>query len=132
MPDRRAEKSRGPCTIDGADAAGAIGVASLGSGLTRAGLAGVWTVGVQFVGACVVEVFVRGATSPLNGVTVHLGGGRLGLAGADAICLLGAGALGAARMGCRGVLGRKSLTLGDWTNQRVGVCCPVDPRVVGW
>ena len=127
MPERRAEKSRGPCTIDGADAAGAIGlvpvntvmgagfadamwvqvvhstrlpskfagagvlgVASLGSGLTRAGAADVWTAGVQFVGARIVEVCARGAvgsvgkagvrargaTSPSSGVTAGSGRAR--------------------------------------------------------
>ena len=67
MPDRRAEKSRGPYT---ADAAGAIGVASLGSGLTRAGVAGVWTAGVQFMGARVVEVCAWGAVGSVGKVGV--------------------------------------------------------------
>ena len=103
MPERRAEKLRGPCTIDGVDTAGAIGlvplntvmgtgfadamwvqvvhstrlplkfagagvldVASLGSGLTRAGAADVWTVGVQFMGARIVEVCAWGAVGSVG------------------------------------------------------------------
>ena len=109
MPEQRAEKSHGPCTIDGADAAGAIGlvpvntvmgagfadamwvqvvhltrvpskfagmgvlgVASLGSGLTRAGAAGMWTVGMQFVGARIVEVCARGAVGSVGKAGVRV------------------------------------------------------------
>jgi hypothetical protein len=67
---------------------------------------------MRSLGALVAGVRAWDATSSFDGMTVGVSGLRSGLAGADAICLLGVGAVGVARMGCGGVLGRKSLTLG--------------------
>ena len=98
MSERRAEKSRGPCTINGVDTVRVIGsgfanatgmglsnvmrlvltgtgtvsvwiasaVISLVSGLARVGAAGVWTAGVQFMGARIVEVCARGAVGSVG------------------------------------------------------------------
>ena len=57
---------------------------------------------VSAVGILVAGVGAKGATSPSNGVMVHLGGVRSGLVGA----------VGVARMVCEGVPGRKLVTQG--------------------
>jgi hypothetical protein len=103
MSEQRTVRSRGWC----------ITRAIRGS-LDRAGVCGRGAVDVPVAG-----VRAWGATSPLNKVTVHLGGVRLGLVGADAMGSLVAGAVGVQTMGaggvrtsCGGVVGRKSLALG--------------------
>jgi hypothetical protein len=150
VPERRAEKSHGPCTMDGVNNTGAIGlgftnvvdlvlgnptgvfglglksapgiglglgntgagstdslgtgamtvltrmvgaslVSALGLGSTRAVLMGMEAAGMRSLGAPVVGVRARGATSSFDGVTVGLGD---------------------AQTSCEGVVGRKSVTQG--------------------
>ena len=99
MPERRAEKSQGPCIVDGAVDMGAIGsgLGKMGAGSEGTvlvstdwtGAGSVGTLGMQLVGAAgvcsldapVAEVCAQGATSPFDRVTVGLGSAQMGCEG---------------------------------------------------
>ena len=113
MPERRPEKSRGPCAIDSVDAVGTTGLNSgTGSGVGSGLLGAVFVFAVQ-MGLTTGTAFT---TATPVGLCVHAVSPWSGLMRAGAFGMWAAGMLllsaGSGQSGCGCVLGQNSLALG--------------------